>query len=175
MLLNCGVGENSWESLGLQGDPASPFWRRSTLGFLCKKWCWSWSSSTLAPHAKSWLIGKDSNAGKECGQEEKGMTEDEMAGWHHQLDGCESEWTPGDGVGQGGLACCDSWGHRELATTEWLNCTQLRASFLFIPHIFRLLLCAGGWAVWHKVALGNSSILREISVQWGRRVWWTDE
>ena len=48
MLLNCGVGEDSWESLGLQGDPTSPFWRRSTLGFLWKEWCWSWNSSTLA-------------------------------------------------------------------------------------------------------------------------------
>ena len=48
MLLNCGVGEDSWESLGLQGDPASPFWRRSALGFLWRKWCWSWKSSTSA-------------------------------------------------------------------------------------------------------------------------------
>ena len=48
MLLNCGVGEDSWESLGLQGDPTSPFWRRSVLGFLLKEWCWSWNSSTLA-------------------------------------------------------------------------------------------------------------------------------
>ena len=62
------------------------------------------------PHAKSWLIGKDSVAGKDWGQEEKGMTEVEMAGWHHRLDGRESEWTPGVGDGQGGLACCNSWG-----------------------------------------------------------------
>ena len=48
MLLNCGVGEHSWESLGLQGDPTSPFWRRSALGFLWREWCWSWNSSTLA-------------------------------------------------------------------------------------------------------------------------------
>ena len=48
MLLKCGVGEDSWESLGLQGDPASPFWRRSALGFLWSEWCWSWKSSTLA-------------------------------------------------------------------------------------------------------------------------------
>ena len=48
MLLNCGVGEDSWESLGLQGEPTSPFWRRSALGFLWKEWCWSWNSSTLA-------------------------------------------------------------------------------------------------------------------------------
>ena len=64
------------------------------------------------PHAKSWLIGKDPDAGRNWGQEEKGTTEDEMAGWHHQLDGREFEWTLGFGDGQGGLACCDSWGRR---------------------------------------------------------------
>ena len=73
-----------------------------------------------APHARSWLIGKDSDAGRDCGQEEKGTTEDEMAGWHHWLDGRKSEWIPGVGVGQGGLACCDSWGRKELDMTEWL-------------------------------------------------------
>ena len=76
------------------------------------------------PHAKSWLIGKDSDAGRDWGQEEKGMTEDEMAEWHHWLDGCESEWTPGVGDGQGGLACCDSWGCKELDTTERVNWTD---------------------------------------------------
>ena len=79
------------------------------------------------PHAKNWLIGKDSDAGRDWGQEEKGTTEDEMAGWHHQLNGHESEWTPGDGDGQGGLACCDSWGHKESDTTERLNWTELNA------------------------------------------------
>ena len=79
------------------------------------------------PHAKSWLrlIGKDSDAGRDWGQEEKGMTEDDMAGWHHRLDGCESEWTPGIGDGQGGLVCCNSWGHKESDTTERLNWTKL--------------------------------------------------
>ena len=77
------------------------------------------------PHAKSWLIGKNSDAGRNLGQEEKGTTEDEMAGWHHWLDGLESEWTPGVGDGQGGLACCDSWGRKELDTTEQLNWTEL--------------------------------------------------
>ena len=62
------------------------------------------------PHVKSWLIGKDFDPGRDCGQEEKGTTEDEMAGWHYRLDGRESEWTPGVSDGQGGLACCDSWG-----------------------------------------------------------------
>ena len=60
-------------------------------------------------HEKSWLIGKDSKAGRDWGQEEKGITKDEMAGWHHRFDGCEFEWTPEDGDGQGGLACCYSW------------------------------------------------------------------
>ena len=78
-------------------------------------------------HVKSWLIGKDSGAGKDWGQEEKGMTEDEMAGWHHWLDGHEFEWTPGVGDGQGGLVCCDSWGCKELTTTEQPNCTELKS------------------------------------------------
>ena len=64
---------------------------------------------------------KDSDAGKDWGQEEKGMTEDEMAGWHHRLDGQEFELTPGVGDGQGGLACCNSWGCKELDRTERLN------------------------------------------------------
>ena len=76
-------------------------------------------------HAKSWLIGKDPDAGRDWGQEEKGMTEDEMAGWHHWLDGCEFEWTPGVGDGQGGLACCDLWGRKEADITERLNWTEL--------------------------------------------------
>ena len=77
------------------------------------------------PHAKSWLIGKDPDAERDWGQEEKGTTEGEMAGWHHQLHGCESEWTPGVGDGQGGLVCCDSWGHKDLDMTERLNWTEL--------------------------------------------------
>ena len=78
------------------------------------------------PHAKSWLIGKDSDAGRDSGQEKKGTTEDEMAGWHHWLDGRESGWTPGVGDGHGGLVCCDSWGRKELDMTEWLNWTGLK-------------------------------------------------
>ena len=81
------------------------------------------------PHAKSWLIGKDSDAGRDWGQKEKGTTEDEMAGWHHRLDGRASEWTPGVGDGQGGLACCDSWGlqrvgHDWATQLNWVNRAQ---------------------------------------------------
>ena len=71
------------------------------------------------------FFGKDSDAGRHWRQEEKGMTDDEMAGWHHWLDGHESQWTPGVGDGQGGLVCCDSWGHEESDTTERLNWTEL--------------------------------------------------
>ena len=78
------------------------------------------------PRAKSWLIGKDSDAGRDWGLEKKGTTEDEMAGWHHGLDGRESEWTPGVGDGQGGLACCDTWVRKESDTTERLNWTRRR-------------------------------------------------
>ena len=78
------------------------------------------------PHAKSWLIGKDSDAGRDWEQEETGTTEGEMAGWHHWLDGHEFEWTQGIGDGQGGLACWDSWGRKESDMTERLNWTELR-------------------------------------------------
>ena len=75
--------------------------------------------------AKNWLNVKDPDAGKYWRQEEKGATEDEMAGWDHRLDWCEFGWTPGIGDGQGGLACCNSWGCKELDMTEWLNWTEL--------------------------------------------------
>ena len=73
------------------------------------------------PHAKRWLIGKDPDAGRDWAQEEKGMTEDEMAGWHHRLDGHGFGWTLGVGDGQGSLACCGSRGRKESDTTEQLN------------------------------------------------------
>ena len=74
---------------------------------------------------KSWLIWKDPDAGKDWRQEEKGTTEDGMVGWHHQLNGHRFWWTLGVGDGQGGLACCSSWGRNKLDTTEWLNRTEL--------------------------------------------------
>ena len=77
------------------------------------------------PDVKSWLIGKDPDAGKDWGQEEKGTTEDEMVGWHHRLNGHEFGWTWGIGDGQGGLACCNSWGRKESDTNERLNWTEL--------------------------------------------------
>ena len=91
------------------------------------------------PHAKSWLIGKDSDAGRDWGQEEKGTAEGEMAGWHHWLDGREFEWTLGYGDGQGGLACCDSWGRKGLDMTEWLSWTDWMPSLFFSQSLKKIL------------------------------------
>ena len=94
------------------------------------------------PYAKCWLIGKDSDPGKDWGQEEMATIEDEMTAWHHWLDGRESEWTPGDGDGQGGLACCNSRGRKELDTTEQLNWTELIPIFpLLFLNLWYLLFC----------------------------------
>ena len=73
------------------------------------------------PDEKSWLPGRDPDASKDWGQEEKGVTEDEIVGWHHRLNGHEFKQTPGDSQGQGSLMCCSPWGHKELDMTEWLN------------------------------------------------------
>ena len=78
-----------------------------------------------SPDAKDWLIWKDPDVGKDWRWEEKGMTEDEMVGWHHQLNGHEFEWTLGVGDGQGGLACCSPWGRKESHVTEQLNWTEI--------------------------------------------------
>ena len=138
MLLNCGVGEDSWESLGLQGDPTSPFRRRSALGFLWREWCWSWNSSFGHLMRRVDSLEK-SRAGRYWGQEEKGTSQDEMAGWHHRLDGRESEWTPGVSDGQGGLARCDSWGHKVLDTTEGLNWQTELMQWLTNVFLFKFL------------------------------------
>ena len=97
------------------------------------------------PDVKSWLFGKDPDAGKDWGQEEKGMTEDEMVGWHHWPNGHGFGWTPGVGDGQGGLACCSSWGRKESDTTEWMNWTELFLSFfLFFFYFLPQVICSGG-------------------------------
>ena len=108
-------------------------------------------------HAKSWLTGKDSDAGRGWGQEDKEMTEDEMAGWHHGLNGREFEWSPEDGDGQGGLACCDSWGRKELDVTEWLNWTEwMIISYVKVVYMWQQNKGLGG---------GNGNILFEGRVR----------
>ena len=93
------------------------------------------------PDAKNWLIGKDPDAGRDWGQEEKGMTEDEMVGWHHWLDGHEFERAAGVGDGQGSLACCSPRGRKESNTTERLNWTvdEKSEAYELIGKIFTFL------------------------------------
>ena len=86
------------------------------------------------PDAKSWLVRKDPDAGKDWRQEEKGATENEMVGWHHRLNGHEVEQAPGVGEGQGSLVCCSPWGCKESNTTERLNNNvfSIHRSFLLL-------------------------------------------
>ena len=84
MLLKCSVGEDSWESLGLQGDPASPSYGDQFWMFIGRTDAEAETPVLWLPHVKSWLVGKYSDAGRDWGQEEKGTTEDEMAGWHQR-------------------------------------------------------------------------------------------
>ena len=123
MFLNCGAGEDSW-GVCKEIQPVHPKGNQSWI-FTGRTDAKAETPILWPPDVKNWLTGKDTDAGKDWRWEEKGTTEDEMAGWHHRLDGCESEWTLGVGDGQGGLACCDSWGHKESDTTEWLNWTEL--------------------------------------------------
>ena len=118
MLLNCGVGEDSWESLGQQGDQISQSYRKSVLNIHCKDWCWSWSSSTLATWWKNWPTGKDPDAGKDLRQEEKRMTEDEMASltWWTLVWASSRSWY---WTGKPGML--QSMGLKVLDMTEWLN------------------------------------------------------
>ena len=126
MLLNCGVGEDSWESLGLQRDQSVHSYGYQSWVFIGKIGVETETPILWPLDAKSW-IWKDSDAGKGWGQEEKGTTDVEMIGWHYQLDGHEFEWTPGVGDGQGGLAWWGPWGSKKSDTTEWLKWTELIA------------------------------------------------
>ena len=118
------------------------------------------------PDAKNWLIGKDPDARKDWRQDEKGTTEDEMVGWHHQLNGHEFEQTPGDGEGQGNLACCTPWGSKELDRTETeQQPTSKEAS--------------GGWnrllVSWYKPSMTEdfpgSSAIKNLPAMQEMRVW----
>ena len=112
------------ESLGLQGvQPVHPKGDQSWV-FIGRTDVEAETRIRWPPDAKSWLIWKDPDAGKDWGQEEKGMTEDEMVEWHHWLTGHGFGWSPGVVDGQGGVACCGSWDHKESDTTEWLNWTE---------------------------------------------------
>ena len=124
MLLNCGVGEDAWESLGLWGDQITQSKRKSVLNIHRKDWCWIWNSNTLATWCEELTHWKRPWCWERLRWEEKGTTQDEMVGWHHLLHGHEFEQAPGVGDRQGGLECCSPWGRKELDTTEQLNWTN---------------------------------------------------
>ena len=124
MLFNCGVGEDSLRVPWTARRSNQSILKEISPGISLEGLMLKLKPILWPPHAKSWLIGKDSDARRDWGQEEKGTKEDEMAGWHHWLDGHEFGWTLGVGDGQGGLACCDSWGCKESDTTERLNWTD---------------------------------------------------
>ena len=125
MLLNCGVGEDSWESLGLREiQPVNPKGNQSWI-FIGRTDVEAETPIFWPPDAKNWLIWKDPDAGKDWRWEEKGVTEDEVVRWHHWLNGHEFEWTLGVGDEQGGLVCRSPWGRKELDMTEQLNWTEL--------------------------------------------------
>ena len=125
MLLNCGVGEDSWESFGLQGDPTRPSYRRSVLGVHWKDWCWSWKSNTLATWCKELTHLKRPWCWERLKAGGEGDYRGWDAGWHHRLNGHGFGWTLGVGDGQRGLTCWGSWGCKESDTTERLNWTEL--------------------------------------------------
>ena len=117
------------------------------------------------PEAKNWLIGKDPDAGEDWRQEEKGMTEDEMVGWHHWLDGHEFEQAPGVGDGQGSLVCCSPWDLKESDTTEQLNWTMWDYSIteggrleMLLAKLFLQCLLFFTWKIWpHQILLVKRS------------------
>ena len=121
MLLNWGAGEASWEFLGLQGDQTSQSSRISTLNINWKDWCWGWSFNSLATWCEELTHWKRPWCWERLKARGEGMTEDEMIGWHHWLDGHDCEQTLEDTGGQGSLVCCSPWGHKETDTTEQLN------------------------------------------------------
>ena len=131
MLLNCGVGEDSCDPLDCKEiQPVHPKGDQSWV-FIGRTDVEDETPILRPPDAKSWLIWKDPDAGKDWGQEEKGMTEDKMVGWHHWLNGHGFGWTLGVGDGQGGLVCCSSWGRKESDRTERLNWTEV-ISFMIL-------------------------------------------
>ena len=117
MLSDC-AGEDSWESLGQQGYQTVNPEENQPWIFIRRTDDEAEAPILWPPNAKSQLIRKDPDAEKDWWQEEKGMIKDEMVGWHHWLNGHESEQTQGDGEGQGSLVCCSPWGHKESDTTE---------------------------------------------------------
>ena len=121
MLLSCGVGETLESPLDCKEiQPVHPKEYQSWI-FIRRTDAEAETPILWTPDVKNWLIGRDPDAGNDWRQEQKGVTEDEMVGWHHWLNGHEFEQTLGDGEEQGRLVCCSPWGCKKLDTAEWMN------------------------------------------------------
>ena len=183
MLLNCGVGEHSWECLPLdckEIQPVHPKGNQSWIFigiFIGKTHAEAEVPILWPPDKKNWFFGKDPDAGKDWGQEEKGTTEDEMVGWHHWLDAHEFEQALGIGDGQGGLACHSPWGRKESDKwlsdwTDWTYRSHLHTEFSWEEYSSLCLYwCVYPWlkrnlcsivsmdlSYWHQVRLGVNGI-----------------
>ena len=143
MLLNCGVGEDSWESLGLQGDPTSPFWRRSVLGVFWKDWCWGWNSNTLGTSCEQLTHWKRPWCWEGLGAGGEG-DDSRWDGWMASLTRWMSLGELRELVmdREACLACCDSWGCKESNTTERLKWTELKRT---LRRIVCLLVFSCNW------------------------------
>ena len=154
MLLNCGVGEDESPLDCKRIKPVNPQGNQSWI-FTGRTDVEAETPILWPPDAKSWLIWKDADAGKDWGHEEKGMTEDEMVGWHHRLNGHGFGWTPAVGDGQGGLACCGSWGRKETGLRlNWTEC-----SIVYIYHIFIHCCVNGHLGCFYVLAIVNSAAM----------------
>ena len=141
MLLNCGVGEDFWESLGLQGDPTSPSWRRSVLGVHWKDWCWGWNSNTLATsceeltHLKRPWCWERLKVGEEGDDRWWDGWMASPTRWTWVWVSSRSWWWTGS------LACCSPWGHQELDMTEWLNWAHMDSFYWSVFKLIWSFLC----------------------------------
>ena len=171
MLFNCGVGEDSWESLDCKEiQPVHPKGDQSWV-LIGRTDAEAETPKLWPPHVKSWLPGKDFDARRDWGPEEKWTTEDEMVRWHHWLNEHEFGWTPGVGDGQGGLLSCDSWGRKESDVTEGLNWTELSTSSVLTskisPNIFKRL----SWETLFCKYLWLTPLLTSFKIQiWNRGI-----
>ena len=162
MLLNCGVEKTLESPLDCKEiQPVNSKWNHPWI-FIGRTDDEAETPILWPPDVKSWLVGKDPDAGKDWGQQ-KGMTEDEMAGWHHGLNGHDFEWTPWIGDGQGGLACCSPWGRKELNTTEQLNWTQLINKLVINKCPSHSMVKPVAWS--SSVSLGFKDIVERLEIK----------
>ena len=173
MPLNCGVGEDSWVSLGQQGDQASQSYSKLTLNLIEGTDAEVEAPVLWPPDVKNWLIRKDPDCRQDWRQEVKGTKEDEMAGWHHWLDGHMFEQAPGASDGQGSLAHCSPCALKESDMTEQLNwtrlCTQaLQFNLFYVWLIFHIGKTV--WSTWCGKFI-HCLVCRSLIILWLNTLW----